>query len=1065
MPQTLFVSLILFLLLNSNVLGATEVVSTRKYQQQNSTLITYSGEVQLPFKGYWKIANSEKPSQAQELYLRRDYESMRKNNPELLQSKFILQQEKERKIQAGSSLLRSFYSTLKKYAEQHEFVGPTSFSDLDPVKDKRIIEVNKKTWTKRYDKELTGEFAFLIPGVTFSSEKSARRRMLRSQREILMIELQPYVDDGKHWILFNDGSVERKKIDPEIIKQFDLKIQPITPKDQPKKKPPEFQQYILVMVCPQDVTGPVSIKVENVVTGKNELVQWNIDQAQINEKTVEKNLTGERRRLWWRYASTGSSPVLSSWLEFYGGKARFETRNNNPRGQGAELTSFKVLGGRAAVEETLQMQVIEQSSGKSEERNIPVETLTGVEVTSHPFAEMLQKQGGGGAGLPLAELAPHDHFFVHVARPEALLSFLEDGAAFISRFGGVMNANNIQYDLTSKYLARLGLDNTWLRKFLESGEVEEMALIFPDLFFIDGTEVTAVSRLAHPKPVKLLLQIAGVTGLSSQGIVEHVLDNGKKVYWTLADNILICSSSKSEMDRVIALHSAKGVGSLGRSDEFRYMLTQLPLEKETRILAYISDPFVRRLVSPAIKIAQLRRVAARQKMEVIASRILLAKMNGINNHDSLEALIGDKYVPEHLVEEGYSIDRELKVHSREYGTLSAMHPLEKVPTTMVTKSEADSYKRYVDNYNRYWSRYFDPIAIRINDLKDGSLEMTTFILPLIDNSIYNNLREILVNAEEGETLQVPQPSLKPVMMLSLNLLEKGWITVSKSLLHYISPRILDNLGPGMHLAIHDSDPVIASGSGDLLGAFNSPLVAGGRGGMMLYIPVALSVLTRPCTLFIETSNPEDTLAALRGMTRKLVRQEGVIMDFYQVDGKDEWTMSLNVFDIIKLRYGVEVQGNYLLIRNIPWSNREKISGVKKVKLKSAFLEAFPTACEKQLPGLFAAANENTRASSQKNMAYLYPLIASGYSSVDELEKNHFDMFGFKPAHQEGGEWQWDGTHLSSSRFGSVILQGQPSYKEDNDSTGLLHNIDNVSLNMQFEDSGLRANLRWKKMAD
>ena len=175
------------------------------------------------------------------------------------------------------------------------------------------------------------------------------------------------------------------------------------------------------------------------------------------------------------------------------------------------------------------------------------------------------------------------------------------------------------------------------------------------------------------------------------------------------------------------------------------------------------------------------------------------------------------------------------------------------------------------------------------------------------------------------------------------------------------------------------------------------------------------------------------------------------MIFYQVDEKDGSTMALNIFGMIKLRYGVELQGDYLLVRNILWSNKEKISGVRKVPLKSAFFEAFPIAAKKQLPGLFAAANKNTRASLQKNMAYLYPLLASGYAPVDDVEKKYFDMFGFKPVHPESEKWQWNGKHLSSSRFGGVASQRQPSYNKNIDEIGLLHNIDNVSLNMQFED--------------
>lgn len=817
------------------------------------------------------------------------------------------------------------------------------------------------------------------------------------------------------------------------------------------------------MVCPQRFKGPVSLTVENSTTGKSERIQWDFAQAQIDENTVRNNLATSRCRLWWSYTHFAMTPVLSSWLDFYGDRGRPWNRRQGRNGQATELTAFKVLGGRAAVEETLQMQAIAGSSRQMEERTIPIETLNGVEVESHPFAQMLKGQGRGGPGLPLAQLASHDHFFVQVARPSTLLTFLEEGAEFISRFAGVMNSNSVQYAVTAKYLSRLGLDNKWLQMFLESGEVEEMALIFPDLFFIDGTEVTAIARLAHPQPVQLLLRLIGVTGLSQGDVVEHTLDSGEKVFWTLLDNLLVCSSSRSEMNKVIALHLADGEGSLGKSDEFRYMLTQVPLEKETRFFAYISDPFIRRLVSPAIKIAQLRRIAGRQKMELLSSRALLAQMNGMTNQVSLETLVAAKYVPEQFVGKGYSIDPDLKVHSTEYGTLSSLQSLERNPVQMVTKTEAESYKRYVDNYNGYWSRYFDPIAIRIDDTQDGSLEMTTFILPLIDSSLYNSLRDILVNAEDGGTLQIPQLSLQPVLLLFLNLKEEGWMRFGRNLSRYINPRLLDDLGPGIHLAVHDSNPVIASGSGDILGAFNSELVTSGRRGMSMYIPMALSVLTRPCTLFIETSNAEKTLAALRIMSRKSMQRRGnFAVDFYQVDGEDTWIMSWDVFGMIKLRYGIEVQDKYLLIRNIPWSNKEKISGVKRSPLKSAFLEAFPEACTEQLPGLFAASNEKARASSQKNMAYLYPLLASGYATVDDLEKKHFEMFGFKPVHPEGGVWRWDGRHISSSLFGSVIAQKQPGYHGKDDGMGLLSHIDKISLNMQLEDSGLRAIVRWKK---
>ncbi|MFT5130933.1 MAG: hypothetical protein ACI8W8_004566, partial [Rhodothermales bacterium] len=52
------------------------------------------------------------------------------------------------------------------------------------------------------------------------------------------------------------------------------------------------------------------------------------------------------------------------------------------------------------------------------------------------------------------------------------------------------------------------------------------------------------------------------------------------------------------------------------------------------------------------------------------------------------------------------------------------------PLTQVSKSEAKAYESYVANYSRFWRQFFDPIAIRLDDLGPRELELEVFILPL-----------------------------------------------------------------------------------------------------------------------------------------------------------------------------------------------------------------------------------------------------------------------------------------------------------------------------------------------
>ena len=833
------------------------------------------------------------------------------------------------------------------------------------------------------------------------------------------------------------------------------------------------RRYNIVTLRQEKDASTFSLIIFNAQTGEIISLTLNPAQAEQGDETIVDQLKLARMFEWRPYLlNAPSSPALQTWHRV-NDKKRFDNflllRQSAQRRQETQLSVFGFLGGRAAVEETLQLQEIATPIGQSSEQEVPVSSIQSVTVDSHPFAEMLGS--AESENLPLAELAPPDRFFVYTSKPKAILPFLDEGAGFISDFGGILQATGIKYNLKQKYLKRLGLDNKWLKMFIDSGVVKETALLFPDLFFIDGTDVTVVSRLASGGLIASLIKLVGVTGLTNDNIATRVLPGNKKVFWALRNDILVFSTSRKELNAVLTLHANQGENSLGRSAEFRYMLTQLDHTKDTRFYAYFSDPFIRQLVGPATKIAQRRRLLARKDLEIITSGALLAKLDGLANPDSLKALVSGGYIPGRFDNGDYSINQDFKARSKIYGTVALLNTLNENPVINASAYEAASYKQYVDNYNRYWRRFFDPIAIRIEDQSDGSLETTLFILPLIDNTIYNTLREILAVSEDNVKLMVPMPSPLPVTMLSLNLREKQWLDLSKQYLglfqRYTRMRstFLDDLGPGLHLAIHDADPVIALGSGDILGAFGADSATSLRGGGALMIPAALSLLTRPCTLYIETGNPDKTRKHLQRATSSTAgligRDEGFGINFYQLDGLDEWIYSFDFFGLVKLRYGIEIQDNYLVIRNIPWTSKEKIERVSEVPLNGAMLQSFPQACKIQLPGLFTSAQENSRKAVMEGMSYLYPLVASGYADIDTAADKHLLLYGFQPVHPGNGYWLWNDRKLISSLYGSAGHQKQPAYTAGDSNFGLLRGIESLSLNMQFEDTGLRSSIRWK----
>jgi hypothetical protein len=56
-----------------------------------------------------------------------------------------------------------------------------------------------------------------------------------------------------------------------------------------------------------------------------------------------------------------------------------------------------------------------------------------------------------------------------------------------------------------------------------------------------------------------------------------------------------------------------------------------------------------------------------------------------------------------------------------YGRLTDFMPLSEFSVEAATHAEADAYNNYRRNYTRFWSRFFDPIAVRLDDTEDGGL--------------------------------------------------------------------------------------------------------------------------------------------------------------------------------------------------------------------------------------------------------------------------------------------------------------------------------------------------------
>ncbi|MDV6029976.1 MAG: hypothetical protein F9B45_07685 [Phycisphaera sp. RhM] len=1045
----------------------TAVGDTSHGQIADGPLHAYVGTLALPADGLWRIRASESHAAVRELYLMPTEPSRLRQLGKRMYAAL-----QERQIRNGRWQVQMGFEACRQYAQDGQGVGPGSIADL--AKDKRWGYVAQRWGTANFrieelsdfiDSEpLEGPFVHLIPNVRFQfspSQPKQRQTVARENRSVLAFQLRPFVDDGEHWVLYTDGQCERVAIDPQLIQTQQVKIRPIINRDGAKlaAEQPNLQ-YRLVLVSGEPLVQPLELQVDNQVLNTQQTIRWDATNGSESSYADLRQPLADARKFAWRpYAIAADGGVLQVWDQ----TGRTAQPDADPQ---RNLSTFSVLGGRAAIEETLQLQQL-RATDSGQTATIDVDSLASVEVKSHPFEKMLDGQPGGS--LDMARCVPPDRFFVYVGKPESISALLDTGASFIASIGTTLTGNCLQYNLQSRYLARLGMTRDWVDAVLTSGLTSEMALFAPDLFFIDGTDVTIVARLRQPQLLRSLLGLLGASDLGTESVMELPTQSGGPAYLALRDDLLFASTHRGELQQAIDLHARDGADSLGASAEFRYMLTQLPVNEETRLYAYLSDPFVRRLVGPRMKIGQRRRVMAKAKMEALTAQVMLARLDGDANIDSLPALVDSGHLPQGWQGEDMTVDANGLVRSEHYDSLPRMRTLPEVPLDKVTPAEAEAYRRYVENYSRYWRRFFDPIAVRLDDVGRDQLELSTFILPLVDNSIYNGLKMFMAHQDDQTTLRVPIVEPTPVLQFSANLKDMAWQVVAGNFSEFFtrysgaSPAMMDDFGPSVHVAVFDADPIIAMGSGDIFGAFGGNVLRGG-GNEMMMIPVALSMLTRPCSILVETKSPERTSqylrqAALTGISSER-RDRDFRASFYQVGDRDEWVWTMDVLGVVKLRYGVEVVDNYLVIRNIPWSSDDRVVSVAPADLNAALLQVSPSACKAQLPGLFAAASDANRQAVMSGLGRLYPFMLSGSKSVQQAAAEHQRLYGFYPRQLDGDQWRWTDFRMVSDTYGEPTRQRQPAF-DPQQPFGLMNRIDSIQLNMQFEDDGLRSSVRWR----
>ena len=164
-------------------------------------------------------------------------------------------------------------------------------------------------------------------------------------------------------------------------------------------------------------------------------------------------------------------------------------------------------------------------------------------------------------------------------------------------------------------------------------------------------------------------------------------------------------------------------------------------------LIYLSDPFIRHMVGPQLKLTELRRRICYNHLRMIGHAAALFQTQCGKAPGTLAELAESGCAPGTFGKDRFACpcggeyslaSNGLTGNCSHHGSAAFMVPCTEIPVSEVSAKEAQGYRSFVEQYSQYWRTFFDPIAVRLQ-VTPERYRLETIVLPLIDNSIYTNL--------------------------------------------------------------------------------------------------------------------------------------------------------------------------------------------------------------------------------------------------------------------------------------------------------------------------------------
>ncbi len=757
-----------------------------------------------------------------------------------------------------------------------------------------------------------------------------------------------------------------------------------------------------------------------------------------------------------------------------------------------ERNLYDVFTGSLAVQESLQRHTL-RGGPTTGNLNIHISQLSPPAVQSLPYKDLLEKAHQKGIEPRVAEIAklvPEDQYFVHFQSMAAASELFDLATAWgddLLRLAVVHARDN---RIRQKFEDQLCIRREPLARLFADRVVAEFAITGSDPFVQEGTDVTFLFRLKQPEVFDKVA--AGWLALVKQkrkDVEEREFNyRGQKVAARYTPDRTVSSFVVRLGEYAVFSNSHRAIRkvvdcSLGLAPrlqdalDYRYVSTLLPPSDQPQSgYVYASEAFLRRMIGPAVKISEKRRVQCFNNLVMLNNASLFYRLEYGRSPTSLTDLIEGRFVdPRKLVcphGGAYAFDAThdactCSLHNR----LKYLTPNAELTTLQVSDQERQEYERYKQAYQQFWQGVFDPIAVRITVAPRVKMEVC--VLPFANGSLYTDLRGWV----DEKPQPIPTARIAPSAVASV-----GAVLGRRQIADFLrelpgvtevleaDPTLTDLSWLGDRLSVHlcDDGTVVEIDPTRLRPLDQLP----GRATVTQQMIVALGILATklPVYVTVDVEDRDKAARLLEQLAGRIFLKRGdffglpTALDAYRLPdykGHALYVLSYQLY-AVKVRLHVALVGNQLVAATKPQPLREVIdaASVKEDRPPAEahlLLRLNQRALNRLSENVQLYWEEKSRLACHRNIMSIYTLAKLYEVPIEEVKRLSEAKYGVVYYCPDRGDYGWDNRRdqVVCSVHGNrqqARQQAGPAGKSS--FTAFLEEIDEVVASLRFQEGAL-----------